>query len=1651
MKSLLLAAFCCVALSALPTYGATDIAFPTVPAHHVNTTHVVPATARIVQPPAHIVEELRSNASARITLPSPMGTWVLEGSTYTVLTSTARVAAVTQDGEIDVDAPPHIFFSGTVQGASSSRVFLAVFNTHVTGVIEIDQPDGLRRFVVAPDRVVDGRMAPAIVYEVPLVDEGSESSRTCKAEDLPDYQRRVDSLMATVMSYGVDKNEGGPQSSTVHELYLALECDSTFFTRQESNLTRAAQYALTLAGACGAVYRRDANVAIRVPFLRIWTQKDPYVGTIGERLNNIRTYWTSKMSFVRRSVTCMLSGSGGGGLAWVGVLCGDYGYNVSGVDGGVNFPASGYIWDIDVTSHELGHNIGSSHSHNCSWNPPIDSCWYAEGGCYDYVLPQRGNIMSYCHLQYTGNALSFHPRVASLFNRVMESSPCITPEQPTRDADVAVRTILIPEAGATMPVNSRFSPTVVVVNAGREAVADVVVGLRLTNLQNDTLLEERQTLSLGIGQIDTVTFSSLRLDQPGTYLTEASAVLAGEPFSTNNAMTRPFSVGDVAASSVKVVWPNGGETLTVGDTVVVRYTASGAAATDQIMVQYSTDDGVRWANVRRAAKVDSIGVSWVVPSTPSISCRVRVLRFSEARVTDMSDEPFRITLPRDIQAVDILAPEPNTTVATPMVPQVVIRNNGTEDLLNVQLRLEMTWVRNNKPSYAFDTTLANVPAGATDTVVLASTPILASGVQVASLSVRASGDLNTDNDRFARQFTAQGLTPPLALRLEPGPHRVIVSWPAVSQTSADAVEIWRADGDGTLKLLRSVNATVDHWLDTAVRDGNTYEYALRTVFQDQQSVFTDRKGVIPATSPYGYDLGQSVAIGPRPGSQQVPLPVRLVWSSVANAHRYVIQLARDPEFADIGYVLVTEEDGSLTAPVGADQTWWWRVRAINEGYTGPWSVAASFSTTANCAGRALQVHGRDGRVVNTSFTWSGGPVTVEWWQYVHADSVRNSSVFAVGRSDNTGNRFQAHSPWGNGNIYWDYGSTGGTGRLETRYRGVGRWMHVALVSDGKTRMAIYQDGELTAQREGAMEPSNLQEISIGSQHRSNYFAGLIDEFRIWTVARTQDQIRNTMTMTEPPANDRVGLYAMWRMNEADGATLADGAGRGYTLIREGATSSVPSDAGVNCTSTTRLNAAAISGSGALAPSVHTYALSWSPVAGAEWYEVEVYPADSLAGAWIHRQTNIVSSSTTVVGLPAASTCAWRVRAWSSSGVGPWAASTLRTPEPCERKVVAFTGDNDFLVSDSLLYRGKATTVEYWAFVAPGDVGNRSSFNIGTRDETTNRFQAHVPWGDRKVYFDFGNTRQGGRVESAFDKGIDGWHHVALTSDGVDEMKVYVDGELLIRSSFASAPTEMRTATIGGNRVGRNLFRGRMSEFRIWNEGRTQEQIREGMYRRLAGGQSHLLAAWPLDDAKGLAADDLGGRMWDAAGTKAPQWVADSVQRMMHVPPALRGPLTVTQGDTVEYMLHGGPYADVAYRVTNGILISPTAPQAARIVWITSAPGRICITRTYEGGCVDSACYDVRIQQPVSVEERVEDAAHIAVHPNPSADQVTITWKDEVYDVALVDLVGRVVARAQPASGDRTVVFTTSTLPTGTYLVRLGTTSGAITKPLTIQR
>jgi len=72
------------------------------------------------------------------------------------------------------------------------------------------------------------------------------------------------------------------------------------------------------------------------------------------------------------------------------------------------------------------------------------------------------------------------------------------------------------------------------------------------------------------------------------------------------------------------------------------------------------------------------------------------------------------------------------------------------------------------------------------------------------------------------------------------------------------------------------------------------------------------------------------------------------------------------------------------------------------------------------------------------------------------------------------------------------------------------------------------------------------------------------------------------------------------------------------------------------------------------------------------------------------------------------------------------------------------------------------------------------------------------------------------------------------------------------------------------------FKGLIDEVRVWNKGRTQDQIKNSMYSTLSGNEAGLVYYWRFDEGMGLLVNSLAmasyGTLGGGIATAEPRWV-----------------------------------------------------------------------------------------------------------------------------------------------------------------------------------
>jgi Laminin G domain./Domain of unknown function (DUF1735). len=125
---------------------------------------------------------------------------------------------------------------------------------------------------------------------------------------------------------------------------------------------------------------------------------------------------------------------------------------------------------------------------------------------------------------------------------------------------------------------------------------------------------------------------------------------------------------------------------------------------------------------------------------------------------------------------------------------------------------------------------------------------------------------------------------------------------------------------------------------------------------------------------------------------------------------------------------------------------------------------------------------------------------------------------------------------------------------------LGNWYHIAVTYDG-SMLRMYVDGELDATKEKTGTLDLTKTNPATTDLTQGFFIGraadnmrLIDaifsETRVWTVARSQNEIRNNMCYVDP---ETPGLLSYWRFNEGSGNIAHDLSPNGIDIQALGGT------------------------------------------------------------------------------------------------------------------------------------------------------------------------------------------------------------------------------------------------------------------------------------------------------------------------------------------------------------------------------------------------------------------------------------------------------------------------------------------------------------------
>jgi hypothetical protein len=318
-----------------------------------------------------------------------------------------KVRAASQGGP-DSEVNTGIHYWGTVKGDAETLVTISVFDNELMGMVSTPTA----RYTIGA--IENDRERTHILYKEG--DLKKTNAFNCFTDD--DLHRIGEKEVAESRSVGPDNC-----------VRMYVEADYTIF-QNKGSVANAAAYVMGVFSQVSALYTNE-SVNVVLHELLVWNVADPYTGPSA---GNYLTQFRNAMNGTFNGDLAHLVGiHGNGGVAYLDVLCNGYysvGYS-SIYSTYSNVPT--YSWTVEVITHEVGHNLGSSHTHACVWNgnnTAIDGCGPAAGyseGC-NAALPAAGTIMSYCHLVSgvgINFGLGFGPQPGDRIRSEVYNAPCL--------------------------------------------------------------------------------------------------------------------------------------------------------------------------------------------------------------------------------------------------------------------------------------------------------------------------------------------------------------------------------------------------------------------------------------------------------------------------------------------------------------------------------------------------------------------------------------------------------------------------------------------------------------------------------------------------------------------------------------------------------------------------------------------------------------------------------------------------------------------------------------------------------------------------------------------------------------------------------------------------------------------------------------------------------------------------------------------------------------------------------------------------------------------------------------------------------------------------------------------------------------------------
>ncbi len=354
-----------------------------------------------------------SYASLQLHLPTPDGELNLS-LTKTHLFSEGFILST--DKEKSIPFSPGFHYSGQIDGQPGSVAAVSFFEDDVVAIIHSNSGN---QYTVGKSPAL--RRGSFVVYDA---SKTKAPAMSCHSEELPDYQKTLSLL----------KKPGLEQRNAAGCVNIYLEAGKSVFDAN-GGIQGATNYITGLFNIVSTLYTRE-NLMVILSQVFIWTTQEPFSNSSSlSSLNSFGTYRKDNFNGDLAQFIRIKPSGGLAGIAWLNALCKSYSaltqsgrFSYAELESTYNNLPT-YSWSSLVVTHEIGHNLGSPHTHSCTWQGgALDNCATPEGTCAPGPTPVNGGtIMSYCHLTSSGTNLNngFGTQPGNLIRNYVNAANCL--------------------------------------------------------------------------------------------------------------------------------------------------------------------------------------------------------------------------------------------------------------------------------------------------------------------------------------------------------------------------------------------------------------------------------------------------------------------------------------------------------------------------------------------------------------------------------------------------------------------------------------------------------------------------------------------------------------------------------------------------------------------------------------------------------------------------------------------------------------------------------------------------------------------------------------------------------------------------------------------------------------------------------------------------------------------------------------------------------------------------------------------------------------------------------------------------------------------------------------------------------------------------